>query len=349
MLFYARQAFEIEGELTCRVLPRSGDAVPSAQEVAAAHLIVVGGPVRSQAMAPLRGYLESGRTILMAMTSAEAADTLAELAGIDRLTCQEADVNQYAMLSRMDFYHPLLAAFSDPRFGDFTGIHFWKHRRVDLSNCPKAHVLAWFDSDDPAWFEIAVGKGSLLVWTCGWHPADSDLALSSKFAPLLYSALEYGGALVARQSQYRVGDTVPLPAWAARRSNGVQVLKPDGSVVRLEADEEAFAETDTPGIYTVLSGSDSRRFAINLPAKESRTDALPIESLEELGVTTKPSSDVVSERTEQAAVHRGFAEMESQQKIWRWVIVAALMALLIEIWLGGWLTKPDQVSEGDRT
>ncbi|MHC4520561.1 MAG: BatA domain-containing protein, partial [Planctomycetota bacterium] len=342
MLFYARQAFEIEGELTCRVFSKSGNEALSAEEIETAHLIVVAGPVGSQAIAPLQRYLESGRTILLAMASTEAAAALSDLTGIDGLECQEADVIQYAMLSRMDFEHPLLAPFSDPRFGDFTRIHFWRHRRIDLTNCPGAQVLAWFDSEDAAWFEIAVGKGSLLVWTCGWHPSDSDLALSSKFAPLLYSALEYGGALTVRQSQYRIGDAVPLPTWATRGSEVQQVRKPDGSIVRLDADEEAFAHTDIPGVYTAQSGDDSRRFAINLPARESRTDPLPIESLEELGVTTKPASDVAVERTERAAAHIGFTEMESQQKLWRWVITAALLALLIEIWLGGRLTRPDR-------
>jgi hypothetical protein len=128
----------------------------------------------------------------------------------------------------------------------------------------------------------------------------------------------------------------------------VQVRRPDGSTSRLGAEDVAYVQTDAPGVYTAQSGDNSRRFAINLPARESRTDPLPVETLEELGVRTKPSSDVAVERTSQAAVHRSFAEMESQQKLWRWVIVAAMMALLAEIWLGGWLTKPDQVPEGDR-
>lgn len=348
MLFYARQAFEIEGELTCQVTSKPGDEALSAEEIETAHLIVVAGPVRSQAIAPLRRYLEAGRTILLAMDSTEAAATLSDLTGIGGIECQEADVNRYAMLSRMNFEHPLLTPFSDPRFGDFTGIHFWKHRRVDLTNCPEAEVLAWFDSEDAAWFEIAVGKGSLLVWTYGWHPSDSDMALSSKFAPLLYSALEYSGALTARQSQYQIGDTVPLPTWATRRADSIRVRKPDEAAVELDAREEAFGHTDLPGVYTVELGSESQSFAINLPTRESRTDPLPIESLEELGVTTEPASDVVIERTEQASAHIGFTEMESRQKLWRWVITAALIALLIEIWLGGWLTRPDQALEGDQ-
>ena len=37
--------------------------------------------------------------------------------------------------------------------------------------------------------------------------------------------------------------------------------------------------------------------------------------------------------------------MESQQKLWRWVLVATLILLLIETWLGGWLTRSSPASE----
>ena len=40
-----------------------------------------------------------------------------------------------------------------------------------------------------------------------------------------------------------------------------------------------------------------------------------------------------------------FREMESQQKLWRWVLVATLMLLLIETWLGGWLTRSSPAAE----
>ena len=42
----------------------------------------------------------------------------------------EAAVANYAMFGQMDFTHPLFAPFSDPRFGDFTKIRFWKHRKL---------------------------------------------------------------------------------------------------------------------------------------------------------------------------------------------------------------------------
>jgi hypothetical protein len=54
-------------------------------------------------------------------------------------------------------------------------------------------VLARFDSGDPAWVSYSLGKGTLHVLTTTWRPADSQLALTTKFAPLLHSLIANAG------------------------------------------------------------------------------------------------------------------------------------------------------------
>jgi len=91
------------------------------------------------------------------------------------------------------------------------------------------------------------------------------------------------------------------------------------------------------------------QFAINLPAKESRTDPMPIEDIEKLGVSIGPASNPGIARTEQAIAQRSFSAMESEQKLWRWVVVATLVMLLAEIWLGGWLPRTGSAPEGGQS
>ncbi len=67
---------------------------------------------------------------------------------------------------------------------------------------------------------------------------------------------------------------------------------------------------------------------------------MPIEELEKLGVSLKPTAAVLSDAARRAARHNSFSEMESQQKFWRWALVAVFLLLLLETWLGGWLTRP---------
>ncbi|MBN1507181.1 MAG: hypothetical protein JW955_10070, partial [Sedimentisphaerales bacterium] len=193
----------------------------------------------------------------------------------------------------------------------------------------------------------------------GWHPSDSDLALSSKFVPLLYSALEYGGAFAGYQPQYFVGDPVSIPEQTASTSSRVTIHRPDGSLVPINVDQRAFAQTDLPGIYSIsdsrLGIADSTRsanprsFAVNLPASESRTDALPVEEFERRGIPLKTTSAVAATQGERRVQRSSFAEMESQQKLWRWVLIATLVMLLAEVCLGGWLTRPGPASGEEQT
>ena len=70
--------------------------------------------------------------------------------------------------------------------------------------------------------------------------------------------------------------------------------------------------------------------------------------VEKMGVAVGLTSQPVIARTEQAIAQSSFSEMESEQKLWRWVIVAALALLLVEIWLGGRLTRPHPATEGEQ-
>ncbi len=385
MLYYARRAFGATGTLKPIVISRPGNKTIPAIDIETAHLIITADVVNQENVVFLRRYLESGRTLLLVMKSIDDAKTLAALAGIETIESQEADVERYAMLGRIEFKHPLLGPFSDPRFGDFTQIHFWKYRRINIEDTPSqndiavstlrseataedrlavsalpdARVLARFDNGDPAWIELPVGEGSLLVMTCGWQPSDSQLALSSKFVPLLYSILEYGGGLAGQQSQYFTGDHIPIPHSIKAESANLQIRKPDNSLISLDAGQQVFTQTDLPGIYTIesptgnppsrsdiaASTESAKLFAVNLPAKECQTAAMPIEDLERFGVLFKQSSSIAAKLTEPARRHSSFAELEYEQKVWRWVFIALLAVSLIEIWLAGWLTRPP--SQGD--
>ncbi len=349
MLYYVRQAFGATNNLNARVTSHKGNEALVPDEVAAAHLIVVTEATHPESLGVLGGHVESGGTVLLVMKSAQAATMLSAITGIGNIDSEEADASRYAMLGRIEFTHPLLSVFADPRFGDFTKVHFWKYRRVDLAALPDARVLARYDSDDPAWFEVPRGRGTVVVLTCGWHPVDSDLALSSKFVPLLYSVLEYGGALAGTQTQYFVGDLVPIVNPTALPSENVRIRKPDGSTVVLDRGAETFAQTDMPGIYGIESASRTKQFAVNVPVSESRTDPMALEELEKLGLSLKPLSPVATGQLAKAAIHRGMAETESEQKLWRWVLVAALVVLLMETWLAGWLTRPASESRGEPT
>jgi hypothetical protein len=356
MLYYVRRAFGATAMLNPHViLPPAGGLTE--QEISLVHLIIVANATDRKDIPLLSQYLKSGGIVLLVMTSPDAAAIVASLAGIDTLKSEEIKSDTYAMLGQTDFEHPILTAFSEPQFGDFTQIHFWKHRRINITDLSDARVLARFDNNDPAWFELKIGDGSLIVMTSGWHPTDSQLALSTKFVPLLYSILEYGGILAGQQFQYFVGDPVPVSQSFRSASQNIQIHKPDGTQTSLNVDEKAFTQTDMPGLYSVEIPIEARLFAINLPAKESRTAVMPIEDLEQYGVSPSRTASLATEGHEFSTdlqsgrtMHRGNAAgLEYEQKVWRWVFVVLLAVSLIEIALAGWLTRAPSETEGEQT
>ena len=353
MLYYVRRAFKPAGTFKPRVVSAQTDGSLNDEDIRTAHLTIVTNSIDKEHTTPLRQVIEAGGTILLAMNSADAAATIAALAGLDQLDCEEAQVDEYAMLGTIEFEHPLLSAFSEPRFGDFTKIHFWKYRRINIESLPSARVLAQFDNGDPALFELPVGRGSLLVLTSGWDPSDSQLALSSKFVPLLYSILEYNSVFDGQQSQYYVNDHIRIPQPKTMEPGNIKIRKPDNSLIDLGPQRQDFEQTELPGIYTLESphstssgqAAGSQIFAVNLSPQESRTAPLPLDELEQFGISFQGPSNITGEKTLQARQHSSLVEMEKEQKLWRRLLIALLAVLMVETWLGGWLTRPPITGE----
>jgi hypothetical protein len=112
------------------------------------------------------------------------------------------------------------------------------------------------------------------------------------------------------------------------------VRLPDGSVSEVPAEVTHFPGTIAPGIYEQTRPEPARQFAVNLEGAESRTGLLPVENLEALG-TPMRSATAVTERRPERKLQLAAIEAESRQKMWRWLIVAALGMLIIESLLAG--------------
>jgi hypothetical protein len=369
MLYYLQRAFGAARAFNLHIISRPADNLTDT-DVSTAHLIVVAEKIEQRNFVSLRRYLEAGGTTLLVLKSPQDAQMLAALAAIQSIECEEANVNKYMMLGRIEFESTcggLLAPFSDPRFGDFTKIAFWKYRHIDAANLQPASVLAWFDNNDPAWLGMHIGKGTLLVFTSGWQPSDSNLALSTKFVPLLYSILESSGAL-ARQTQYFVGDYVPISSLVPRLSSLVnsesqapfQIRKPDSSVWSFDVGQEPFTKTNVPGIYAVeppigseTVGLSLGEFAVNLPQKESQTAIMTLEKLEMYGVSFKGAKreqqiKSAGMTTDSFLKRNSSVKLEGEQKVWRWLFIALLAVSLIEMWMAGWITGKNSKLAGEQ-
>lgn len=333
-LYFLQRAFPSTRRQIVQILARP-PAEPLLPTDTAAPLIIVTDTLPDERVASVRRLLSQGKTVLVSLKNKNLGRTLAGLVGKESLTADEMKVPSYAMLAEIDFQHPLFAPFADPRFSDFTKIHFWKYRQLNPAQFPGARVVAKFDTGDPALLQVPVGQGTLYVLASGWQPSDSQLALSSKFLPLLFSLLEQAGGIRPQVTQHTVGDRVPLSATNA----AVLVTRPDGTSLTLGAGTTVNIQTDQPGIYTAVSGTVTQRFAVNLDPLESKTAPLPVEELEHLGLPVKHVEAKSAAQAAEAKRQLANAELEGRQKLWRWVIAFALVFVAMETLLAGWLAK----------
>jgi hypothetical protein len=337
-LYYLRLAFPPTRQEVVEIIARKPGEAVAEFELRQAQMVVLGSAPGEAHVKAARQFAEGGRLAVLPLSGPADAGVLAGLTGVSGVDLGEATVRDFAMLAEIDFEHPLFSAFADPRFSDFTKIHFWRHRKVDADKFPGSRVLARFESRDPAVLHVPAGKGAVLVLGSSWRPEDSQLALSSKFVPLLHAMLDQSAGLPPAKAQYFVGDEIALPPSAVPW----KMRKPDGAEVDVSAGAR-FAGTDTPGIYEANPGA--LRFVVNLSPDESRTSPLSRDRLAALGIPLEPSAPGAQAPEVGGAIHAAAVEAEQRQKLWRWLMLAAVIILFVETAFAARLSKPHQVPE----
>jgi len=317
-----------------------GDAAPP--------LVVVTRKVSAAFASALKGYVQRGGTLVLAPRDAEAAGSVTAIVDDVELKPQpeSSGSGDHLLLGEIDFSHPLFVPLANPRYSDFTKIHFWNQRSLELKQNAEAKAIARFDNGAPAIVERKVEKGRVLLFASGWHPEDSQLALSSKFVPLVAAIIDQACGASEGLAGITVGAPATLPD--SERFPSRIVHKPGGGETKLSEETTSFEETEVPGVYQLGEGETAARFAVNLAASESNTAPLALEQLEQLGVRMG-AVPPRQERLDRIRQQRD-TELESRQKIWRWLIACTLGLLVIEtMWAGRATRKIEQSKELEPT
>ena len=296
--------------------------------LSAPQLLVVSRSLASDEIRELESYLANGNTVLVVLTAAGMVQSCESLIGAvsAKDTVGDKQSRDYRMLGEIDFTHPLFNPLSGPKFNDFTKIRFWNHRSVSFKDEQAQQVIARFDNGDPAMWITDKGAGQVFVLAAGWNPDESELGLATKFVPLMNELLDLANRRPSVRNSFQVGDAVSLPL--PHTSTARWIESPDGDQIPLALDEESFSQVDQPGIYVLHQDETDAKFAVNLNYDESRTDSMDVEKLAVHNVTLG-SVPVEQEVIEQLR-REGNVNLEARQKIWKWVIVGAIIVLLAE-------------------
>jgi hypothetical protein len=304
----------------------------------------------------LKPYLQSGGRVLivldpselglaneepgegLAQNVSEAIARLCELNSVQIQPLTSSDAFQsddFLLLGEIDFRNPLFAPFADPKYSDFTKIRFRHAFRIQADHEQAWSVVARFDNQASAIVEKSIGDGKLWIMTTGWHSDTSNLALSTKFVPLLSMMMGPDVATQVRDDGIVTGQTIRLQ----NREPYTHVVRPDGVQDELDKDSLAYAKTDLPGLYRFVRQSAESdesaddAMAANVPPDESLVTPLDHAELERRGVrlgTLKSTAQQLDEQRQMRDV-----ELESRQKLWRWILAAALAVLAIETYVAG--------------
>ena len=317
-----------------------------------ASLVVATAAIPESLMTSVDQFLSQSGTLLMAPPDVGAVKSLGDYLP-PNFDVQEADVEDYAMLGSLDFDHPLLAIFAESRFSDFSSIRFWQHRNLEFSAEDRTDddwsVLARFDTGLPAIADIRAGDtGRILLLASGWHPSDSQLALSTRFPPLLTRVLSLASPVQRDQRVAAVGDTIRPGELVS--AEDWSVTRPDESVITAD-DLSAGSETtgdipqqqrvmvlETPGRYLIEGTSDADTRSVVLiagvPAAESRTEMLPVGQLQALEIGVESNlADADNAENETRDGQLSASELEDRQRWWRRMLLAGLACLAIEaVW-----------------
>lgn len=291
--------------------------------------------------------VEDGWTLIVVGASVELCQQAFEITGTTAPDISEASVEGYAMLSDVDLEHPIFQPFNDVRLADFTKLPIWKHRNIDGDLPDNSRVLASLDGRRPAIVELTHGNGRVLLFTFGWHDADSQFVLSSKFVPLMNSLVDDFAGTSVEPPRAVVGDQFPVNTLAGSATGEMVVRPPSTPEMSVEISPSASVGLTEPGVYefawTDRDGPRTASIAANLDPLESRTDALGLDEIRTLGV---PLQDIVEARLTTDEKRQLLArELESRQRFWQWVILIGIVLLLIETWLAGHLAGGGTTSE----
>ena len=326
-------------------------------------LVVVGPPFASATAESLQPFVAAGGRLLCVLSepaaelgeaeawlsALEMTDDETETAApnVERVAWEiaEAEVQDYALLTDIDFRDPLFSIFADPRFSDFSKIRVWSHRQLRrepdaaMEGANDWRVLARFDDGSPALLRRAIGQGQCFVLATGWQPQASQLSLSTKFVPLIARMMDPSAGETNVQPAYTVGG-----AWDSQWLGFANWSRPDGEQLKVETATDVPEDWfSLPGLYRFQPAGEPQAgepqvVAFNVSPQESQTDPLDVTALEALGVQVEDRLPTDEELAEQERQMRD-VELEDSQQWWRWLVVSALGLLLAESWWAGHKAK----------
>ncbi len=259
----------------------------------------------------VRDAVEKGEVVVSFLPKSTDASALGALLGEFEIAMTEAQIDGEHRMGEIRFAHPFWRPFAEAQMTQFSQLRFRQHRSLSLPDDHSAEVIGRFENGDPAFILDRHGEGALLIVASAFGEGENQLALSTKFVPLLYSALDQA-------------------AWASG-SDGNQFLSQ--------------TDLNAPGLIQVRRAVGAQTVGVNLDPQESAiafADPRPL--LNRHGVNVAQGGDEMSAgKTSAIRPVTGGPIQEGAVDLWPWVALTLIIILCTEsLWrsfLGSHLTS----------
>ena len=243
----------------------------------------------------------------------------------------------------LDFDHPVLSVFREPRSGDFSAARFFRYRR--LATRDSAQVLARFDDGAVALVERSSGSGLILVWASDVENFWNDLPLQPVFLPFIHRLVMHVGGYVEPAAAFRVGDVVEL---SQKTVLGEDILAPGtellvespagGNEVLRPQEDSRYLRLAEPGFYEIryMAADNGQSFtaAANLDPSESDLSRVdPAVIVAAISATSSADAGPAD------AVVLSSEDRERRQSLWWFLLLAAGLMLISETLLSNRLPQ----------
>jgi hypothetical protein len=271
----------------------------------------------------------------------------------------------FTRIGDIAYWHFVLSAFQDPRFGDLSSITFQALWATDP--VADTDVLLKAQNGSPLLCERGFGKGRVLLFTSTCDRDWTNFPARVPYLPFVHRLVSYLALKQAgKQTFYATGDLIPIPVAATEGMPQTLVKLPGDKLGNVTATSDperplVFEDTAAAGIYMLNPDQDKKTqfFAVNLPSAESKLtyldEDLPAdvprqEAMEALLKERLPNRPMLSFLSDPGKAADASLSARRGTRLWDTVLWVVLLLALFEPLLANWISvrhyaKPKELGE----
>ena len=278
------------------------------------------GVLEDEDAALLRGYVESGGALFMALSRRSAGLPAAPVTGheFEPFSDFSRREGEFLAVGALDRSHPALGLMDDVRRARF-------YRHVALEPRDGDRVLMRLDGGGPLLVEHTLGAGRVMLYGSSLDREWNDLPVQPVFVPMIAQLAAYLAGDHQAGSEARLGAALSARAMGFA---GAQVFAPDGGMALGIAGAGAGDDVlvDQIGFYEVVGAGRTELVAVNVDPMESDPAAITGDELARW-------SELAPGAEQAGAEISGMMETPPTE-LWPWIVALLAALVLAESWIG---------------